>query len=87
MVSTFTFCSIPGVADAIRGLRRVLKPSGKLIFFEHGLSPDPKIRRWQERTEPIPHWLFEGCHITRDIPSLLTQGRFQIEQMETGLPC
>ncbi len=79
-----TFCTIPGIADAIRGLCRVLRPSGKLIFFEHGLSPDSRIRRWQERTEPIPHWLFEGCHITRDIPSLLTQGGFQIEEMQTG---
>jgi hypothetical protein len=62
----------------------VLRPGGKLIFFEHGLSPDAKIRRWQERTEPIPYWLFEGCHITRDIPSLLKQGGFQIEQVETA---
>lgn len=84
VVSTFTFCTVPGVSEAIRGLRRVLRPSGKLIFFEHGLSPDARIRRWQERTEPIPHWLFEGCHITRDIPTLLTEGGFQIEEMETG---
>src|ERR1700730_12805976 len=83
VVSTFTFCTIPGIAEAIRGLRRVLRPSGRLIFLEHGLSPDSPITRWQERTEPIPHWLFEGCHITRDIPSLLTQGGFQIEEMET----
>jgi SAM-dependent methyltransferase len=84
VVSTFTLCTIPGITEAIRGLRRVLRPSGKLIFFEHGLSPDSRVRRWQERTEPIPHWLFEGCHITRDIPALLTQGGFQIEEMETA---
>jgi SAM-dependent methyltransferase len=84
VVSTFTLCTIPGIAEAIRGLRRVLKPSGKLIFFEHGLSPDSRVRRWQYWTEPIPYWLFEGCHITRDIPSLLTEGGFQIEEMETA---
>jgi SAM-dependent methyltransferase len=84
VVSTFTLCTIPGVTEAIRGLRRVLRPSGKFIFFEHGLSPDSRIRRWQERTEPIPHWLFEGCHVTRDIPSLLIEGGFQIEEMETA---
>jgi SAM-dependent methyltransferase len=84
VVSTFTLCTIPGVLEAIRGFGRVLKPGGRLIFFEHGLSPDPRIRRWQEWWEPIPRWVFEGCHLTRDIPSLLTQGGFQIEQMETA---
>src|SRR5262244_354934 len=40
VVSTFTLCTIPGAAEALQGLRRVLKPGGKFIFFEHGLSPD-----------------------------------------------
>lgn len=84
VVSTFTLCTIPGVVEAIRGIRRVLKPDGKLIFFELGLSPDPAIRRWQERLEPVHHWLFQGLYLTRDIPSLIRQGGFQIEQMERG---
>ncbi len=81
-VSTFTLCTIPGVVEAIRGIGRVLKPGGKFIFFEHGLSPDPRVQRWQKRSEPIPHWLFEGCHVTRDIPSLIANGGFQIDQIE-----
>src|SRR5499433_2823206 len=36
VVSTFTLCTIPGVVEALQGLRRVLKPGGKFIFFEHG---------------------------------------------------
>jgi len=82
VVSTFTLCTIPGVVEAIRGIGRVLRPGGKFIFFEHGLSPDPSVQRWQKWSEPIPHWLFEGCHVTRDIPSLITGGGFQMEQME-----
>jgi SAM-dependent methyltransferase len=84
VVSTFTLCTIPGIGDAIRGIARVLKPNGKLIFFELGLSPDPEVQRWQTRLEPLQHWLFQGLHLTRDIPSLLVQGGFQIEQMESG---
>jgi len=84
VVSTFTLCTIPGVVEAIRGIGRVLRPGGKFIFFEHGLSPDPRVQRWQKWSEPIPHWLFEGCHVTRDIPSLITSGGFQMEQMETA---
>jgi len=84
VVSTFTLCTIPGVAEAIQGVRRVLKPSGKLIFFEHGLSPDPPVQRWQKRSEPLFRWAFEGCHVTRDIPFLIGKGGFNIEQINSG---
>jgi SAM-dependent methyltransferase len=84
VVSTFTLCTIPGVVEAIRAIGRVLRPDGRFIFFEHGLSPDPRVQRWQKWSEPIPHWLFEGCHVTRDIPGLITMSGFQIEQIETA---
>jgi len=84
VVSTFTLCTIPGVVAAIQGIGRVLKPGGKFIFFEHGLSPDLQVQRWQRWSEPIPHYVFEGCNLTRDIPSLIKSGGFQMEQMETG---
>src|SRR5438876_6386331 len=82
VVSTFTLCTIPGVVEAIRGIGRVVKPGGQFIFFEHGLSPDSRVRRWQERTEPLFKWAFEGCHVTRDIPSLIKAGGFKIEQLD-----
>ncbi len=84
VVSTFALCTIPGVGEAIRGIGRVLKPGGRFIFFEHGLAPDPPVRQWQERTEPFFQWAFEGCHVTRDIPSLIKEGGFDIERMDTG---
>ena len=84
VISTFTLCTIPGVADAISGLRRVLKPNGKFIFFEHGLAPDAPVQLWQRRTEPLYRFAFEGCHVTRHIPSLLGDGGFDIEQIESG---
>jgi|SRR6266498_2775204 len=34
VVSTFTLCTIPDIATAIRGIARVLRPDGQLIFFE-----------------------------------------------------
>jgi SAM-dependent methyltransferase len=84
VVSTFTLCTIPGILEAIRGIARVLKPTGKLIFFELGLAPDPEVQRWQRRLEPLHHWLFQGLYLTRDIPALLVEGGFQIEQIESG---
>src|SRR6266481_7183326 len=84
VVSTFTLCTIPGVTEAIRGIGRVLRPEGQFLFFEHGLSPDIRVRRWQERTDPLFQWAFEGCHVTRDIPALIKEGGFRVERMETG---
>jgi len=85
VISTFTLCTIPGIAEAVQGIRRVLKPNGRLIFFELGLSPDLRVQRWQKLWEPIFQRLFGGLYLTRDIPALLTAyGGFQIDQMESG---
>ncbi len=84
VVSTFTLCTIPGVLEAVEEIARVLKPDGRLIFFELGLAPDVRVQAWQLRLEAIHHWLFQGLYLTRDIPVLLQQGGFGIEHMESG---
>jgi SAM-dependent methyltransferase len=84
VVSTFTLGTIPGIAEAIRGLQRVLRPDGRLLFYELGLAPDPAVQRWQRRLEPLYRRLFQGLVVTRDIPALLEQGGFRIEQIEAG---
>ena len=84
VVTTFTLCTIAEVLEVTQGVRRVLKPGGKPIFFEHGLSPDPPAQRWQKRSEPLFRWAFEGCHVTRDIPAFIRNGGFNIDQIEAG---
>jgi len=84
VVSTFTLGTIPDVVSALRGIRRVLRPEGKLVFLELALSPEPAVRRWQQRWDPVAHWLFEGLHLTLDLPLLLVESGFQIEALETG---
>lgn len=83
-ISTFTLCTIPDILTALRGIRRVLKPGGKLIFFELGLSPDAAVQRWQKRLEPVFYRMFQGLYLTRDIPKIVTEAGFQIEGMESG---
>src|SRR5260370_2515516 len=72
VVSTFTMCTIPGLVEALRGVGRVLRTGGELIFFEHGLAPDSIVQLWQKLVEPFFKLAFRCCHITRQIPSPIT---------------
>lgn len=80
---TYTLCTIGDVQTALRGMGRVLKPGGRLLFCEHGEAPDEGVRRWQERITPVWKRLAGGCHLGRPIPSLIEAGGFAIEKMET----
>src|SRR2546428_5744991 len=52
VVVTWALCSIPDVSPALQQMRRVLKPSGRLIFLEHGRAADPRVVAWQDRLTP-----------------------------------
>jgi ubiquinone/menaquinone biosynthesis C-methylase UbiE len=78
VVTTFTLCSIPDVLAALREMRRVLKPGGRYSFLEHGLSPDPRIARWQHWGTPITRCLGEGCHLDRPIRRLVEEAGFRV---------
>jgi ubiquinone/menaquinone biosynthesis C-methylase UbiE len=81
-LSTWTMCTIPDIAAALRELRRVLKPGARVHFLEHGLAPDAPVRRWQHRLEPLQKRIFGGCHLTRPIAELLTNAGFEIIDLD-----
>ncbi|YCI07098.1 class I SAM-dependent methyltransferase (plasmid) [Ensifer sp. D2-11] len=84
VVTTWTLCTVPEAAAAIAEMRRVLKPHGKLLFVEHGLAPDASVRWWQDRLTPIWRRLSGGCHLNRPIQSMIEDGGFHLDRVETG---
>ena len=86
VVCTYTLCSIPDAVQALREMRRVLVPGGKLLFCEHGRAPDENVRRWQDRLQPLWGPLAGGCHLGRDIPALLDAAGFSATTASAYLP-
>ena len=79
---TYTMCTIPEVIRANIEIKRVLKSTGKLIFCEHGKAPDLNIAKWQSRIDPIWGKLAGGCHLNRDIPSILEDSGYKIIELD-----
>lgn len=79
---TYTLCTIPDADAALREMRRVVKPSGRIIFCEHGRAPDPGVRKWQDRLNGVWGALGGGCNLNRDIPGLLRGAGLNIDKMD-----
>jgi ubiquinone/menaquinone biosynthesis C-methylase UbiE len=82
VLTTWTLCTIPDVDRALCEIRRVLRPGGALHFVEHGLAPDPKVARWQDRLTPIQRRVAGGCHLNRPIAELIAGAGLDVGQVD-----
>jgi ubiquinone/menaquinone biosynthesis C-methylase UbiE len=84
VVMTFTLCSVNNAAKTLAETRRVLKPSGVLLFAEHGRAPQIGVARWQDRLTPIWKRVAGGWHLNRKPDDLVRSAGFRIETLENG---
>jgi SAM-dependent methyltransferase len=84
VVSTYVLCSVPDRARALSEILRVLRPDGQLVFLEHGLSPEPRVAKWQRRLNSIQRRLAVGCQLDVPVSSELETAGFSFESLHSG---
>jgi SAM-dependent methyltransferase len=81
VVSTLVLCSVEDLEGAVREIRRVLRPSGRLVFLEHVVSDRPSRRAWQQRLEPFWRPIAGNCHLCRDTARVLEDAGFTFTEL------
>ena len=82
VVCSLVLCSIPDVGASLAEAKRVLQPDGRLLFYEHVRSADPRFAAWQDRLDRLWGWFGAGCHPNRDSVAAIAAAGFSIEEIE-----
>jgi ubiquinone/menaquinone biosynthesis C-methylase UbiE len=82
VVSTWTLCTIPDPVKALLEVRRVLKPTGRFLFLDHGRSENEKIAAWQDRLNPIQRIVGCGCNLNRRIDHLISKAGLRMTKLD-----
>jgi ubiquinone/menaquinone biosynthesis C-methylase UbiE len=80
-VASLVLCSVPDQQAALAEIRRVVKPGGQLLFYEHVVAEKPGLRKWQRRIRPVWQRFGGGCTLDRDTTAAVADAGFEIEHL------
>ncbi len=83
VVAALTLCTIPDPDRAAAEMRRVLRPTGRLLVLEHVRAHrEGMLAWWQDRLDPLWTRVAGGCHINRDTGATLERAGFDTRSLE-----
>ncbi|HVM14443.1 MAG TPA: class I SAM-dependent methyltransferase [Egibacteraceae bacterium] len=83
VVSTLVLCAVDDQPRAVREIRRVLKPGGRLLFLEHLRSDDDRLARRQDRINWLSR-LTTNCDCNRPTLRTVENGGFVVDDVRHG---
>jgi ubiquinone/menaquinone biosynthesis C-methylase UbiE len=90
VVSTMVLCTVTDARAAVREVRRVLRPDGRLLFIEHVRADSAQLARWQDRLARPWRAFAMGCRANQPTLELLAAGELRIDLAHTdrwrGMP-
>ena len=81
-VVSLVLCSVTSPAASLGEVRRVLRPGGRLHFYEHVQASSSGLRRLQRLAAPLWGALAGGCNPGRDLVAAISQAGLTIEHLE-----
>lgn len=83
VVCSLTLCSVVNPARSVAEIKRVLKPGGKFLFWEHVLSQtDPALANQQILATPMQVVRADGCHLDRKTGDTIKNAGFASVDIE-----
>lgn len=82
IVATLVFCTIPNVEEAIDEIKRVCKPNGRILLFEHVKMENTVLSSMQEGLTPLWKKICDGCCLNRETLKAFTSQGLKIERVE-----
>lgn len=79
VVSSLVFCSVSEPLRGLAEIRRVLRPGGRLLMFEHVQARQPFAAGLLNGLQPVWTSVTGGCHPNRDTERTLVEAGFRID--------
>lgn len=83
VLASCVLCTVADPDAALAEMARVLRPGGRLRFYEHVRATEPRQARWQDRLERPWRWVGRGCHPNRDTLAAIVRAGLDVVELDS----